>query len=60
MATSDDAQKPTISLAHEGLVKFCVNMGNNMFMEQWVTPFVHHQLLEEVVYIKVHNASDPW
>lgn len=58
MATSNDTHKSLTALAHEGLVRFCANLGNKMFVEQWVTPLVYNQLLEEAVNIKIHSAID--
>ena len=59
MAVTDDSRKSPAALAQEGLVRFCVNMGNNRFVEQWVTPLVYNELLEEAVNVRVQSAADP-
>ena len=59
MAVTDDSQKSETALAQEGLIRFCVNMGNNKYVEQWVTPLVYNQLLEEAVHVRVQSATDP-
>lgn len=41
MEAHDDADKSPSTLLHEGFVKFCVNMDNNRFVEQWVTLLVY-------------------
>lgn len=33
-------------------------MGNNRFVEQWVTPFIYNELLEEAVNVRV-QCIDP-
>lgn len=38
--------------------KVYVNLGNNRFVEQWVTPLAYNQLPEGAVNICVHNAID--
>lgn len=42
MGVTNDSMKSLTALTQEGLVSCCVNMGNNIFVEQCVTPFVYN------------------
>lgn len=39
-------------------IDICVNMGNNMSVEQWVTPHVYSQFLKEAVNVRVQCTID--